>query len=115
MSKCKVHICRFLIVLLITIGFSHTVLAQNLSVNRLIDLLGVDNPQAFDELVKKGVDIVPELEDALDKKWPFHAYIRQRTNVIKVLAAMNHIETVPALKRGLIWNRLIEMKLSKLY
>lgn len=107
MSKCKVHICRFLIVLLITIGFSHTVLAQNLSVNRLIDLLGVDNPQAFDELVKKGVDIVPELEDALDKKWPFHAYIRQRTNVIKVLAAMNHIETVPALKRGLIMEQTI--------
>ena len=58
-------------------------------------------------MVKKGVDIVPELEDALDKKWPFHAYIRQRTNVIKVLAAMNHIETVPALKRGLIMEQTI--------
>src|SRR5690606_20915708 len=74
------------------------VTAEGQSVSQLIEQAAANNADAFNQLVALRPSVVPEIQRAFDERWPYHAYISQRTNLVRVLAAMNHIETVPALK-----------------
>lgn len=94
---------RLVIMLLVTVVVcSSFVSAQNVSINQWVDLLGNDNATAHQELVDMGEEALPALQNALDVKWEFHAYIPQRTKVTQVLADMESLATIPALKSALI-------------
>lgn len=89
------------------LGASLSVSAQNLSVSQWVTLLGSGNQQAFDCFVEMGPDAVPILLNAIETQWMFHAYIPQRQQVVKVMAAINDPAALPILKKSLTFEPTI--------
>lgn len=87
---------------LICTVFSQAVCGQELSTNQWLDLLGAENPTAYEYFTSIGPEAAPILKDAIENKWAFHAYIPQRTIAVKVLNDINDTACIPALKSALI-------------
>lgn len=87
---------------MLIVTLSGTALSQNLSVDQWLNLFGADSDEAFDYFVDLGTEAVPILQDAAADRWRFHAYIPQRNNIVKVMATINDISTLPVLKSALI-------------
>lgn len=102
MHKGKRRLPRIWALLAVALIFSASLSAQAQTVSQLIQAAGAGHAESFNRLVAMGVDIVPEIQRAFDERWPYHAYISQRTEMTRLLAALNHIDTVPALKSALI-------------
>ncbi|MDI9420014.1 MAG: hypothetical protein QM399_07595 [Bacillota bacterium] len=94
-------------VLLCSLWMGTAVFGQNLSVDQWVNLLGTENQQAFDYFVGLGPDAVPILQQAMETKWMFHAYIPQRHQVVKVMAAIDDRSTLPVLKMALTYESAI--------
>lgn len=101
-KRAKVHTLALVVFVLICAIFPQTAWGQNLSTNQWLDLLGVENETAYEYFTAMGSEAVPILKEAIEKKWAFHAYIPQRTIVVKVLHDINDTAVIPALKSALI-------------
>lgn len=106
------HWSRRLVVVLVlaiacSVGLGPVASGQNLTVSQWVSLLGSGNQQAFDYFVSLGPDAVPILMNAIDTQWMFHAYIPQRQQAVKVMAAINDPAALPILKKALTFEPTI--------
>ena len=69
--------------------------------------VGQQQPAGFRYFVSLGPDAVPILMNAIDTQWMFHAYIPQRQQAVKVMAAINDPAALPILKKALTFEPTI--------